>query len=231
LDLDRARARLRDLEAELDELGEKMVQASEDAGHLDHGVHSMANTDAADAAALLEARVATLKRHVRRYVSVRLASVLLAREIERYRQENQGPVLARASELLPRLTVGRYSGLRVGLGDDDESVLLAVRADSGESVGVAGLSDGTRDQLYLALRLASLERYARLNEPMPLVLDDVLIHSDDARAEAALRVLGEIAESTQVLFFTHHARLVELARRALGESRLAEHRLPSGADG
>jgi len=71
-----------------------------------------------------------------------------------------------------------------------------------------------------------LRRYARLNEPMPLVLDDVLIHSDDARAEAALRVLGEVAESTQVLFFTHHARLVELARRALGEGRLAEHRLP-----
>jgi uncharacterized protein YhaN len=226
LDLDRARARLRDLEAELDELAEKMVQASEDAGHLDHGVHSMANTNAADAAALLEARVATLKRHVRRYVRVRLASVLLAREIEQYRQENQGPVLARASELLPRLTLGRYSGLRVGLGDGDESVLLAVRADGGESVGVAGLSDGTRDQLYLALRLASLERYCRLNEPMPLVLDDVLIHSDDARAEAALRVLGEVAETTQVLFFTHNARLVELARSALRE-RLVVHHVPT----
>jgi uncharacterized protein YhaN len=226
LDLDRARARLRDLETELEELEEKMVQASEDAGHLDHGVHTMANTNAADAAALLEGNVATLKRHVRRYVRVRLASLLLAREIERYREENQGPVLARASELLPRLTVGGYSGLKVGLGQDDESVLYAVRAD-GEAVGVEGLSDGTRDQLYLALRLASLERYARLNEPMPLVLDDVLIHSDDARAEAALGVLGEVAQTTQVLFFTHHARLVELARSALGEGRLVEHRLPS----
>ena len=228
LDLDRARARLRDLEGELEELSEKMVQASEEAGHLDHGVHSMANTNAADAAALLEARVATLKRHVRRYVRVRLASVLLSREIERYREENQGPVLARASELLPRLTLGRYSGLRVGVNESDEHVLLAVRADGGEGVEVGGLSDGTRDQLYLALRLSSLERYATLNEPMPLVLDDVLIHSDDARAEAALGVLGEIAKTTQVLFFTHHARLVELARRALGESRLALHRLPSG---
>jgi uncharacterized protein YhaN len=227
LDMDRARARLRDLEGQLDELTEKMVQASEDAGQLDRGVHSMANTNAADAAAVLEASVATLKRHVRRYVRVRLASTLLAREIERYREENQGPVLARASELLPRLTVGKYAGLRVGVGENDEHVLLAVRAGSGEGVEVGGLSDGTRDQLYLALRLSSLERYATLNEPMPLVLDDVLIHSDDARAEAALGVLGEIAKTTQVLFFTHHARLVELARRALGGDGLVEHRLPS----
>jgi len=162
---------------------------------------------------------------VRRYVRVRLASVILSREIERYREENQGPIVARANELLPRLTLGRYAGLRVGFAENDESVLYAVRSD-GASVAVEALSDGTRDQLYLALRLASLERYARLNEPMPLVLDDVLIHADDARSEAALAVLGEVARTTQVLFFTHHARLVELARRALGEG-LVEHRLPA----
>jgi uncharacterized protein YhaN len=62
---------------------------------------------------------------------------------------------------------------------------------------------------------------------MPLVLDDVLIHFDDDRARAALGVLGDIAKTTEVLFFTHHARLVELAREALGEGRLVLHTLPS----
>ncbi len=52
-------------------------------------------------------------------------------------------------------------------------------------VDVRGLSDGTRDQLYLALRLASLEHHARTGEPMPLILDDILIHFDDDRARAA----------------------------------------------
>jgi uncharacterized protein YhaN len=64
---------------------------------------------------------------------------------------------------------------------------------------------------------------------MPLVLDDVLIHFDDDRARAALDVLGEVARTTQVLFFTHHARLVELARAVLGPDRLAEHELPPHA--
>jgi uncharacterized protein YhaN len=94
-----------------------------------------------------------------------------------------------------------------------------------KEVDVKGLSDGTRDQLYLALRLASLEHHAKRGEPMPLVLDDILIHFDDDRARAALAALGEMAASTQVLFFTHHARLLELAREAVPAEALREHRL------
>jgi len=87
------------------------------------------------------------------------------------------------------------------------------------------LSDGARDQLYLALRLASLERFGEHAELMPLLLDDVLIHFDDERARATLGVLGELSATTQVLFFTHHARHVELAREAIPARVLVEHRL------
>ncbi|HEY6879284.1 MAG TPA: hypothetical protein VI299_14760, partial [Polyangiales bacterium] len=55
---------------------------------------------------------------------------------------------------------------------------------------------------------------------LPLILDDALIHFDDARASAALEVLAELGARTQVLFFTHHARMVELARAALPDSAL-----------
>ncbi|HEX7478171.1 MAG TPA: hypothetical protein VF331_10220 [Polyangiales bacterium] len=52
---------------------------------------------------------------------------------------------------------------------------------------------GTRDQLYLALRLANVQHLAASQELMPLVLDDVLLHFDDERAAAALGLLGELA--------------------------------------
>jgi len=162
------------------------------------------------------------------YLRVRLASMVLEREIERYRQANQGPILERATELLPRLTLGNYTGLRVGYGENDDAAsLFCVRRD-GTLVGVEALSDGTRDVLYLALRLASLERYVRANEPMPLVLDDILIQLDDDRARAALSVLADVAQLTQVLFFTHHARLVELAKAAVSPEHLRVHSLPAG---
>jgi uncharacterized protein YhaN len=225
-DLDRVRVRLREIEAQIAQLAEQADAVKEEAWSLARHLHNLEHTDAAERAALLQDRVAQLKRQAHRYLRVKLASVVLSREIERYRRENQGPLLGRASELFPRLTLGAYSGLRADFDEGGKPVLLAARPD-GALVAIPELSDGTRDQLFLSLRLASLERYVQGNEPVPLVLDDVLVHFDEDRARAALTVLGETARATQILFFTHHARVVELAREALGPERLVEHRLPS----
>ena len=96
--------------------------------------------------------------------------------------------------------------------DKDEPVLAGVR-ENGQRVHVQGMSAGTRDQLYLALRLASLEKYMETAEPMPFIVDDVLVDFDDRRTEAALRALTELAGQTQVILFTHHFQLVEHAQR------------------
>lgn len=179
---------------------------------------------AAKAAEELESELATLQASVRRYLRLKLATSVLETEIERYRDANQGPVLGRARELFPVLTLGNYSGLAVGFGADDAPILLCTTAD-GREVAIDGLSDGTRDQLYLSLRLATLAQYFRTNPKMPWVLDDVLVHFDDARAGAALSVLAEFARDSQVLFFTHHARIVELAKQRLGPELVSFHEL------
>jgi uncharacterized protein YhaN len=46
---------------------------------------------------------------------------------------------------------------------------------------------------------------------MPFVVDDILIKFDDGRARAALELLAELSRRTQVIFFTHHRHLVEIA--------------------
>jgi uncharacterized protein YhaN len=116
----------------------------------------------------------------------------------------------------------------VGFDGRDEPELHCIDAQ-GRKVPISGLSEGTRDALYLALRLASLLRHGERDELMPLVLDDVLIHFDDDRARAALALLGEVSRHTQVLFFTHHARDRQLAREAVEAAQLREHELPSAA--
>ena len=81
------------------------------------------------------------------------------------------------------------------------------------------MSEGTVDQLYLALRLSAIERHVAQGEPPPALLDDILIHFDDERAQAALQVLEQVSRQTQVLyFFTHHQHLVRLAQQVLGSS-------------
>jgi uncharacterized protein YhaN len=87
------------------------------------------------------------------------------------------------------------------------------------------MSSGTRDQLYLALRLASLEWRLASHEPMPFILDDILVNADDARSKAALKILGELAARTQIILFTHHRRIVDEATQLATTSGLQVHEL------
>ena len=171
------------------------------------------NEESALQAQRVENALARIGPAVGRYLRLRIASEVLHRAIEAFREKHQGPVLSRASELFSRLTLGEHSGLTTGFGDDDRPVLMAIRKNR-EQVSVEGLSDGTRDQLYLALRLAAIECHVETVAPCPVILDDILVNSDDARASAALHVIGDSAKHTQVLFFTHHRRLAELGMEA-----------------
>jgi uncharacterized protein YhaN len=87
------------------------------------------------------------------------------------------------------------------------------------------MSEGTRDQLYLALRLAALDRHLEEHEPMPLILDDLLSTFDNERTKAILPQLAELAKRSQVLLFTHHEHLIQLARETLGDEGFKLHRL------
>jgi uncharacterized protein YhaN len=167
---------------------------------------------AAEAAEQSQQVLASMREKVERYVHLRMCSMILTREIERYRSENQGPLIKRASQLFSALTLKSFAGLTTDFNDKDEPVIVGVRP-AGEKIGVSGMSDGTRDQLYLALRVASLEKYIDTNEPMPFIVDDILIRFDDERAMAALSVLADLSKKTQVLFMTHHKRLVELVEK------------------
>ncbi|MEI9954413.1 MAG: AAA family ATPase [Pseudomonadota bacterium] len=221
--VDRAalQVRLRELEEELERLDDEHQNLSAQVRDLEHGLQRYAETDAADHAQGLSVQAAEIREQALRYARLKLSAVVLQREVERYREQNQGPVLKRASALFPRLTLGSFRGLRVGV---EERQIVALRED-GKELSVEGLSEGTRYQLYLALRIASLERYLERNPPLPLVLDDILIHFDDDRAAAALSVLGELAERVQILFFTHHARDLTLAAGAIPAGRLFRHGL------
>ena len=108
-------------------------------------------------------------------------------------------ITQRAQELLGAMTDGRYQSLTMG---ED----FSLRASAGqEDVQWDAIwrSDGTIDQLYLALRLAVAEE---LTPDAPLVLDDALVRFDDTRMAAALNILRKMAESKQVICFTCQGR-------------------------
>ena len=178
----------------------------------------LAEIGGSDAAAQAEAQrqeaLARMSDVAERYIKVFTAGRLLRWSIDRYREEKQGPLLARASLLFSGLTLGSFQRLSVDF-DKNPPVLEGQRAD-GKLVGIAGLSDGTRDQLYLALRLASLEMHLEQAMPLPFIADDLFINYDDARSKAGLEALAGLSERTQVIFLSHHDHLIPLVQEVFG---------------
>jgi uncharacterized protein YhaN len=220
LDADALPARVEELEAlavarrdERDEAGETLTRARDELARLERSEEA---AQAAQAKASLEAQIQELAE---RYARARLAQRVLRDAIARYRSAHEGPLLARANALFPALTCERYAHLETDIDERDEDVLIAVTAD-GSRRRVQELSDGTREQLFLALRLAAIERHVATAEAVPVLFDDVLLESDDERAQRILAALAELATQTQVLVLTHHRHLVEIARATIPKRRL-----------
>ncbi len=206
------------IDPEIRQLSETIGREKNELARMDGSGKAAALADAAQEA------LAKTRRLTERYIRLKLAAKILREEIERYRAENQDPVLKIASRHFSELTLGSFTGLRTDIDDQGQPVLIGVRPD-GAWVNVAGMSSGTRDQLYLALRLATLEWRIGSNEPMPFIVDDILINFDDQRSKATLKALSDLAEKTQVILFTHHRQILDAAQALNANDRVFIHQL------
>ncbi|MGO8739300.1 AAA family ATPase [Rhodoblastus sp.] len=162
-----------------------------------------------------ESARADIHEQARRWAALKLAALLVDAGLARHRAERKNPLLARAGALFAALTEGRYSGLDQTFAEDGALHIGARRAD-GEDLELRSLSEGARDQLYLALRLAFLEDYAARAEVPPFIGDDLFASFDDRRATAGLHALAAASATIQPILFTHHAHILRLAEAALG---------------
>ena len=157
---------------------------------------------------------AEIEQLAAQYVPLKLQHDLLSNYLREQASEHMGPAMKRAGAIFSELTCGAYTGVGQDVDEANREVLNVVASNGKPSMDRSGLSTGTGDQLYLALRIASIYQHLEVagNEPIPFIVDDILTTFDDERSAATMRVLGELATRTQVLFFTHHQHLVDLAR-------------------
>ncbi|MGR3433771.1 MAG: ATP-binding protein, partial [Shimia sp.] len=168
-------------------------------------------TEAARAAQDRATAMASLSEGARRAAAQLLGHLAGKAALSRLVAEHRGPMVDAASEAFSRITCGEWDGLDV-FGPNG----MAVAARAGDRrAPVAGLSEGTRAQLFLALRVAGHAAFCERHGPLPFVTDDILEAFDDTRAEAALRMAGEMGRRGQVVFFTHHPHIAALARAAI----------------
>lgn len=196
---DRSVARAEELEARLAELLERRTLQRQEREALE------ASADVPACEERIAALESELRLAVRRYRETALLERLLGDSLERYRQERQPAVLRFAGEAFAAVTGGRYVAVRQ---QADASALEVVDA-AGRVVPAGSLSRGTREQLYVCVRLALARSFAERGTRLPLLLDDVLVNFDPRRADAMASVLASFAAEQQVLLFTCHPATVE----------------------
>lgn len=162
---------------------------------------------------------ATVRNTLPLQIRTRLAHALLQEAVRRFKERSQAPMLKSASSYFAQMTGGEFDGL---INDDsNDTPVIAAKRPGGGIISVAAMSEGTRDQLFLALRLAALKLQRDRGVDLPVILDDVLMASDDVRAGFIFKALADFSTSGQVIVFTHHNHLCDVARRNVDHDVLA----------
>ena len=203
-DLDAIRAAIEDAEGRLEAIDGELGEAILDEKAARDAVGGFANENEVNRAVVRrEGAVADMHRALEGYLELRLASFAVKEAMAKVRADQQDPLITRAGALFSAMTRGEFVGIDTDVGTSGAPIVVGRRA-GGLPALVTEMSDGTRDQMYLAFRLASLESYGEKAEPLPFIADDILVHFDDARSKATLGLLATFGKKNQVLLFTHH---------------------------
>lgn len=177
-----------------------------------------------DAAARLEANRRALLLEIEdlalRYLRLRSGSLVAEHGIRAYRDKHRSAMMNRASEAFRLITRDEYTGLATRP-DKDREALIGLSRHGGSKLAVE-MSKGTQFQLYLALRLAGYEEFATARPSVPFIADDIMETFDEPRSEEVFRLFGQMAQVGQVIYFTHHRHLCEIASQVVPQTLMHE---------
>ena len=148
--------------------------------------------------------------HAREWAKLTLAQNLLNEARRKFERERQPGVVRHAEKFFTEITEGRYRQVYAPLGEQT----ITVTDSDGQTKQPSELSRGTREQLFLSLRFGLIRELGQRTEPLPVVVDEILVNFDPDRALRAAMAFTELSRTNQVLVFTCHPTVVELFRNA-----------------
>ena len=196
------------LTEELDLLSLEVEEKIEQLGSVKQEIKSLESGRRLNAAQQERGRLAGLiHRAAEDWFALQIAERVTNDMRTNFEQNTVSETLEMASEYLSRMTRERYRRIWAPLGKHH----VVVDDQLGRSFVVDELSSGTREQLFLAIRLALVREFADQELELPMVMDDLFANFDQSRTEAAVDCLLDFVNSgQQILFFTCHLHLARL---------------------
>lgn len=204
----RHKERVQAAQQELAQTDQLLLQTSEQLGTVRRELQELAGdrTDRQTRAALARTQ-AELDQAVEQWFAAALGAQAVESVCIQFEQTHQPETLAAAIPYLERLTCGKYRRLWTALGRRH----LFVDDELGRAWAAEQLSGGTREQLFLAIRLAMVRSLSRHGVELPMVLDDVTVNFDHERSEAAVDTLLDFAgDGQQVVVLTSHRHFAQM---------------------
>lgn len=139
-----------------------------------------------------------LKENIQEYITFMTARTILENAIKKFEEESQPELLNIASEYFCDITSGRYQRIKIDYNNE-----LILVDDKGRQKYAGLLSAGSKDQLYIALRLAYIQMIDK-NLRLPLIFDETIINFDEKRQTSFINTLDKLSNDRQIFFFTCH---------------------------
>jgi len=140
-----------------------------------------------------------LKDNIQEYITLMTARTILENSVKKFEEESQPELLNIASNYLCEITSGRYTRIKIDYNNN-----LILTDNEGKQKYAFLLSAGTKDQLYIALRLAYIQMIDK-DFRLPLIFDETIINFDDERQSSFIKTLDKLASDRQIIFFTCHS--------------------------
>lgn len=143
---------------------------------------------------------AELEINIKNWVQVKIIEEAINQTLGRLKEQKLPSVLAQATNYFSFLTEDKYSSLNI-----DGDRFIAITKDN-MRFSIGELSQATKEQAYLALRLALANEKAK-QASFPFILDDPFVHFDTLRTSKVVQLLRKIQRNHQILFFSCQERM------------------------
>lgn len=213
-----AEKELAELLQEHDQAQRSLKEGFERRGELKAQLEALEENDRLASAQLELNEVATqIEQAIERWQSLAVTANILDQIRRIYETERQPETLKMASIFMDKLSLGKYVRIWTPLSENT----LYVEDSKGRSKSLEHLSEGTREQVFLSVRLALVRAFARQGRVLPVILDDVMVNFDSKRCKATAEVLlGFANEGHQTLVFTCHEHIMEIFQNLGADVRI-----------